>query len=358
MQHNNNKVLILTPSFDLIGGVADHYRGLKSFWSMNIIYEVYGRRKKLPAFITFLWDICKYFLKLLFFKPDIVVINPSFRTYQLYRDGIYLLIANFLKIKIVTFFHGCDKDLICRVKKKPKLFKWCYNKSKLIYVLSNEFKNELNEIGIIVQIKLTTTKITDNLLYNFNISTRNGEINEILFLARIFKTKGIFITIYAFQILILKYPYLKLRIVGDGPDLRKAKILVNSLNLKNVNFRGPILGNEISNEFKSSQLYILPTFEEGMPTSVLEAMAFGLVIITRPVGGLNDFFQNNKMGNIIKSFDPSDFAFAIENYINNKKLTKDISFHNYNYAINNFLSSKVVKNLELDFNILSIKNNL
>ena len=83
-----------------------------------------------------------------------------------------------------------------------------------------------------------------------------------------------------------------------------------------------------------------------MPNSVLEAMAFGLPIITRPVGGIADFFENSHHGFITKSRDPSVFANYIEKLISNKVLYKKSSLYNYKYAQENFLASKVAKVLE------------
>lgn len=53
-------------------------------------------------------------------------------------------------------------------------------------------------------------------------------------------------------------------------------------------------GKLLSEQFESGDIYILPTYFEGMATSVLEAMAFGLPIITTPTGGVKDFFKKGK----------------------------------------------------------------
>ena len=83
-----------------------------------------------------------------------------------------------------------------------------------------------------------------------------------------------------------------------------------------------------------------------MPTSVLEAMAFGLPIISRPVGGLCDFFKNGKMGELIASHNPEEYANAVDKYFNNITLAKEISRSNHKYAKKHFLASSVAKNIE------------
>ena len=70
---------------------------------------------------------------------------------------------------------------------------------------------------------------------------------------------------------------------------------------------------------------------------LLEAMYFGLPVISRPVGGLCDFFENGKMGKLIESLDPQEYAKVIESYINNPLKNQEISIYNYNYAMKNLL---------------------
>lgn len=94
-------------------------------------------------------------------------------------------------------------------------------------------------------------------------------------------------------------------------------------------------------------MYLFPTFHaEGMPTSVLEAMALGLPIITRPVGGIQDFFIDGKMGRLIDSLDPDDFASAIMDYIQKTVEVKRISLFNHEYALKHFMASTVAKQIE------------
>ena len=98
--------------------------------------------------------------------------------------------------------------------------------------------------------------------------------------------------------------------------------------------------------FDASDVYLFPSHEEGMPISVLEAMAFGLPIVTRPVGALKDFFEDGKHGFITESRSPEILASLLEKLISNKKLRHDISNYNFHYARTRFLASKVSKRLE------------
>jgi glycosyltransferase involved in cell wall biosynthesis len=78
-----------------------------------------------------------------------------------------------------------------------------------------------------------------------------------------------------------------------------------------------------------------------MPNSVLEAMALGMPVITCPVGGLRDFFENGKMGYLVKQKSITDIVEAIEKLIDDRNLGNRISFFNHQYATGRFLAPGV-----------------
>ena len=87
------KLLIAAPSSKLTGGVSFHYKGLQPHWTSEVRYARYGKRPGVSAALCLLPDLLAYIWQLIFFRPDVVVVNPSFRPYQLVRDGVYLLLA-------------------------------------------------------------------------------------------------------------------------------------------------------------------------------------------------------------------------------------------------------------------------
>lgn len=344
------RILINIPNLKLLGGVSNHYLGLKDYWSLNVKYNVVGRRsyKKKSGLYWFPFDIVKFCWRLLFFSPDLVLLNPSLATSAVKRDMIFLSIAKSLNKKVIIFFHGFNSNSIKEID-SDKLVR-NLNKCCCVLVLANQFKTELINWGITVPIKITTTKVDDKLIKDFDIKMRKNKVHNILFLSRIVKAKGVFIALDCFSLLKKRYPYLTLSVVGDGISLEEAKLYCTNNNIESVIFKGELNGRELVSEFEDGDIYLFPSSHyEGMPTSVLEAMAFGLPIITTPVGGLPDFFKDGEMGCIVNSSDPMDFKLAIEKYILAPELIKGTSFFNYEYAKNNFLASLVAKKMERIF---------
>lgn len=347
------KILIVTPSWKILGGVANHYQGLAPYWTENISYVIQGKRQHISAVFTLIPDYFRYVWSLIFHRPDVVIVNPSLRWYQLVRDCLYVIIALMLRIKVVTFIHGWSPDVAASISNHPYWFRKTFGKSAFIYVLYSKFKETLDNLNLQAPVLLTTTKVADNLVKNFDVKCRGGKIDNILFLTRIEIIKGIVTTLQCFKELKEKYPNVKLSVCGTGTALPLAKEFVSRYNLKDVTFYGNVSGDNKIEQFENADVYILPTYGEGMATSVLEAMAFGLPVLTCPVGGVNDFFEEGKMGFFIESQNASTSIVKLEWMINNPDKVKSMSLLNAAYAKHNFLASAVAKRFENDIKRLS-----
>ena len=132
-------------------------------------------------------------------------------------------------------------------------------------------------------------------------------------------------------------------------------LLIKNLSLKNATIYGRLSGDELINAFLNADIFIFPTYGEGMPGALLEAMSFGLPVITRPVGGIPDFFINGEMGLLTDSLNATDYSQYIEHLMNNPQLALKISRNNYNYAKKHFMASIVAKNMEEIFNQITNK---
>lgn len=218
-------------------------------------------------------------------------------------------------------------------------------------MLCSDFKQSLEQMKLNAPIVLTSTKVSTDLLTDFNIERRNGKIQNLLFLARVERTKGIFITLDAFALLKKRCPYLKLFVCGSGGALEEAKLYVKEQCIEDVTFCGNISGKVLKERFANSDIYMLPTHGEGMATSVLEAMAFGLPILSRPVGGVKDFFMERKMGVLTESLNPADYAAIVEEWIESPGQVKAISILNHEYAKKHFLASVVAEKYEKDIEL-------
>lgn len=343
------KILINTPDIEKPGGVANHYKGLKKFWTHNVTYNYVGGRKGIPGPIILVKDYAKFITLCIANRYDVVLLNPSLGKTALKRDALFLRIAKLLDQKVVVFFHGWDQALAEKITQKPHTFFTSYNHADAFIVLAQTFKKQLKEWGITKPVHLETTKVDDELLDAFVVKHKIKNKN-VLFLARVEEDKGIFIALKAFQYLLKIHPDAVLKVAGNGSSLDSAKKFVTRESIQNVCFLGNISGTELIKTLSESTIYILPTTHgEGMPTSVLEAMAFGLPIISRPIGGLTDFFEEPKMGFLLNSLDPKDYAEKLEELLSDQEKLMKIGEYNHNYATHRFMASRVALELENKF---------
>ncbi|MGB5665579.1 MAG: glycosyltransferase family 4 protein, partial [Maribacter sp.] len=250
------------------------------------------------------------------------------------------------KVPFVVFFHGWDLDFEKKVDEKyVKFFLNSLGKAKKIFVLSNDFKSKLLQWGYNGDIIIETTTVNSDLLagYQYDQDCKNDKQIKILFLSRLLKEKGVYETINAFQNLNKEHPDLQLIIAGDGEEYKNIEKLVQ--NDTNINMAGYVVGQEKINLLKDCHIYCLPSYTEGLPISVLEAMAFGLPVITTRVGGLKDFFHDGKMGYFVEPKNSKQLEEKLRSLLSDKDQMATMGMYNFNYANENLLSHQVAKRL-------------
>jgi glycosyltransferase involved in cell wall biosynthesis len=357
----NKRILLLVPAQSALGGIPTYINVIKKEFSLKIDYLIRGNRSypfRKNLFLNlfrFINDIILFIFAIVFRRYKLIQTNTSFDKLGILRDCFYIIISKLFFRKVIVFYHGWDNDFVNLVERKYlKLFKLVFFRANAFIVLSSDFKELFIKWGYTKPIYVETTIVDKDLVRNISeelIETKYLQITDhklsLLYLARIEKEKGIYIALQAYRILKQKYPGLTMTIAGNGLELENIKSEIKANNIRDIDIKGHIEKDEIGKTFISSSLYVFPTYyKEGMPTSVLEAMALGLPVITRPVGGIKDFFVNEKMGYLTESLDPNDFAEIIDQLIQDPDKMKKIALYNYFYAKDHFISDIVVKRIE------------
>ncbi|MEZ7892948.1 MAG: glycosyltransferase family 4 protein [Candidatus Wallbacteria bacterium] len=354
------KILIVGPH-NSEGGVSNYYNNilpcLKNNEKYDIDYLSIGNiTTKINSLrlITAPMDQLRYNYSLFNQKYNLIHVNPSFDLRSFLRDGLFILAAKRNKIPVIAFFRAWEKNFEKSLEKNWKwFFNLTYKKVDAFIVLSDETRQKLNSWNISVPIFKETTTVNEEFLKGFNINEKVSNINKdekirILFLSRIEKEKGIFEFLEGLKIFKNKLSKNKitLTIAGNGTALNSAKKYVKKeLSDIEVYFPGYITGSEKIKALKENYIYCLPSYAEGMPNSLLEAITFGLCSVVTPVGGIKDFFENEKMGYLIKENNPKCIAENLFNAIKDKENLINIIKYNHEYGKNKFLSSNVASRL-------------
>ena len=157
---------------------------------------------------------------------------------------------------------------------------------------------------------------------------------------------GIFEALETAVLLQERLPTAELIVAGDGPDLDEARAYAVERGLNNVRFAGRVNAAEKRRLYEESHALFLPSYAEGLPGVVVEAMAFGLPVITRPVGGIPDVLINGDHGFLVESLEPEDFAECILRLQRDDVLYHTIARRNTVFAQIHFLASAAAPRIE------------
>ncbi|MBN1868977.1 MAG: glycosyltransferase family 4 protein [Candidatus Omnitrophica bacterium] len=151
----------------------------------------------------------------------------------------------------------------------------------------------------------------------FKPSSGDHATLRVLCISRLIQRKGIEYLMRA----VARLPQGKvhLKIVGKGNQEKSLKRLASSLGIaSNVEFKEYISHDRIHETYQDSDVFVLPSLNEGMSNAVLEAMACGLPIVTTDTGGTSELLGGNGM--IIAKKDAVSIAQALQKFLNDKAL--------------------------------------
>jgi glycosyltransferase involved in cell wall biosynthesis len=161
---------------------------------------------------------------------------------------------------------------------------------------------------------------------NFELLSLNRKaksVVEILFLSNMMNEKGVYTLLEACKILYNKGVIFITWFVGPWVDIKENEFnnFISNNNLKeNVFYCGTKYDNEKSVHFASADIFSLPTMNDCFPLVVLEAMQYGLPIISTYEGAIPEIVEDSINGYIVPRKNPVILAEKIEYLINNPQL--------------------------------------
>jgi glycosyltransferase involved in cell wall biosynthesis len=148
-------------------------------------------------------------------------------------------------------------------------------------------------------------------------------------------------------------------IAGEWEN-RKDKSIVNKFirenNLINkIEFLGLIHDKDKWSFYRQLDFFVLPSFNEGQPLVLIEAMGFGIPILCSNVGAIPDTIKSGYNGFIVENFRAKDYLLHIQELIKNKKYYSEISLNNLNTFRKRFLIENYFKKIHSWIDINSNK---
>jgi glycosyltransferase involved in cell wall biosynthesis len=267
------------------------------------------------------------------------------------RKYIFLSTSKLFNKKVILHLHAFSPKTTLLGKHK-KLYQRMIKQSDSVIALSSYWAKQIR--------KVTECESKIKVLYNpCPLINKNQTIKKeeyILYAGTLSQRKGYEDLILAFNELHPLFPKWRLVFAGNG-NLKHAKQIVKELGIHdNVIFKGWISGDEKDQLFKKASIFCLPSYAEGFPMAVLDAWAYGLPVVTTPVGGITDFGKHKE--NLLL-FNPGDINGLFKNLrdlIENKKLRKKLSYSSNQLSEEKFNLKKIAIKLDEIYNELCINN--
>lgn len=232
--------------------------------------------------------------------------------------GVHLLpLLEICDLPVIVSFHGAD----ARVGLHPSPMRRMLEKATLLLVRSESLGAELVGLGCDrSKIRLHRTGIPfDAIPFVQRTAPPDGEW-YCLQASRLIPKKGLVTSLRAFAEFAVTYPRAKFTIAGDGPQLAELKSLACSLGVaERVSFTGFLSQDELRLVVARSHLFLHPSEltaegdQEGVPNSMLEAMAAGLPALATIHGGIPEAVENDVSGLLVAEKDHNALAGAMVN---------------------------------------------
>jgi glycosyltransferase involved in cell wall biosynthesis len=162
-------------------------------------------------------------------------------------------------------------------------------------------------------------------------------IKYAMFVGRIDREKGLFDLVECGRYICKERPELYFIIAGKGRDLNKLIKKIKNAGLQDrFIFLGQVNKDNLVKLYQNATLFILPSYHEGLPSVVLEAMSCSLPVIVTDVRGNRDLITQGENGIIIPPKEPKKIAEAINMLLGDKKLRQYLGENARNTIIKNY----------------------
>ena len=215
----------------------------------------------------------------------------------------------------------------------PTIAKWTFQSADKILCYAEEEKDRLLELGI----KADKIVVIHNGVNTdvFSPGEKTSSVRQLLWVGRFAPGKGLEYLIDSFQVLLKEYPDLKLLMVGVGPVREDIWKKVEDMGLTtSVSIKDSIPNSEISKTYRDSSIFVLPSINEGVPRSILEAMACGIPVVCTDLPQLLKVVSG--CGLMVPVKDAQALSEAIGRILSDPEYAKELGAHGREKAVKEY----------------------
>jgi glycosyltransferase involved in cell wall biosynthesis len=355
------KLINLTVGTDIdgMGGIAtvlNVYKDCGFFekYQVKLIksHSSVGSRGPVKAGLVYLYALLQVVFYYVFYRVGVTHIHMASRG-SYFRKSIVVRLVKLLGGKVILHLHGAEfkgfYECECTLKKQEHI-RNTFEMADTVIVLSTQW--------IIWAREILSKSDHLRVLYNAvpQLSLNRGYVHQgtIAFLGRVGHRKGVHDLIHAFVKVKANCVGSKLLIAGDG-DIEKYQQLANQLGLSDsLQFLGWIAGEEKLDLLTKTDIYCLPSYNEGFPMGVLEAMSAGIPVVASKAGGIPDAIENGEEGILFDAGDVEALSEALICLIKNRSLNESYQIAAREKFNKNFSTDAIIPQLESIYSQLQV----
>lgn len=161
----------------------------------------------------------------------------------------------------------------------------------------------------------------------FNLVSHDKPSKRLLYVGRLAVNKGLPILLQSLITLKASHPELILTVVGDGAERKKLTQMTEQLGLKEqVKFVGYQSQAEVREHLQHTDVFVLPSFAEGVPVVLMEAMAAGVPVVATQIAGIGELVEEGISGYLVPPGDPISLSQRIEILLIDSELRAKFGF--------------------------------
>lgn len=281
-------------------------------------------------------------------KPSIVHIHMSYKGSFIRKYNIHKMCKKY-GIQDVIHLHGSEFEKFYNnsSNRRKKDIQLLFEECSSVIVLGDKWSKFIKQVATKAKV------ITINNTVSIPDAVVNQEVNEIniLFLGVLIKRKGVMDFLKSIDMLkinnVLENKKVTFNIGGTGDQEGVLKAYVDEHNLnKYVKFLGWVNGEEKERHLQDNQILVLPSYNEGLPISILEGLSYGMPIVATDVGSVSEAVINGVNGYLFTPGDIQAMYNGLKNMILYDNLRRKMSKESRNLAEKVFNDKKYFESIE------------
>lgn len=257
------------------------------------------------------------------------------------------LLARLWRKKIVIQIHMGNQ---LAEHKDNKLFLWHLKRASLIILLARKWQQNFKEWFPTIHVP---TKVVYNACVSVNEVKQEEKQKLIIMAAYLNDNKAPGLLLKAWKRIHAKYPDWRVAILGNG-EVERFKKMSDDMSLsESVTFTGYITGKTKEDFFRAASIYCMCSYEEGFPMVALEAWAYGMCLVTTPVGGLPDVLEEDGNALVFNFGDVGGLTGCLEKLITSDDKRRQMAGHSRNFVYEHFSKEIICKKWEKIYACLS-----